>query len=153
MREAVPRLRYLSGKVREKHEEKHPELVRAEELLVRLGRQLNMHMQKEECILFPYIEQLSRAAGNGQAVNEPFFGTVQNPIMAMMNEHDSAGELMNQIRRDTSNFTAPSDACTNYQLLYKELAEFDEDLRTHVHLENNVLFPRAVELEQQLTYA
>ncbi len=152
VREAVPRLRSLFGKVRQKHEERHPELSHAEELLVRLGRELSMHMQKEECILFPHIEQLARAGASGQSVDAPFFGTVQNPIAAMINEHDSAGELVNEIRKETSGYAAPEDACTTYQLLYKELGEFDHDLRTHVHLENNVLFPRAIELEQQATY-
>jgi regulator of cell morphogenesis and NO signaling len=112
-----------------------------------VGREMIMHMQKEEQILFPYIDALDRANKSHGWVEPPFFQTVKNPIHAMMKEHDAAGELVRQIRKASSDYTPPSDACTSFQALYQDLKEFEADLDRHVHLENNVLFPRAVEME------
>ena len=110
-----------------------------------------MHMQKEEQILFPYIDVLDEAVNAHGAVEPPFFQTVKNPIHAMMKEHDAAGDLVKQIRNLTSGYTPPADACTSFKRLYEGLREFEVDLHQHVHLENNVLFPRAVELEASAT--
>jgi len=104
-------------------------------------------MQKEEQILFPFIDSLERAANGNGAVEPPFFQTVKNPIYSMMKEHDSAGELVRQICAASGGYKAPTDACTSYQAAYQGLEEFEKDLHLHVHLENNILFPRAVELE------
>jgi regulator of cell morphogenesis and NO signaling len=106
-----------------------------------------MHMQKEEQILFPYIDAVERAASGNGAVEPPFFQTVKNPIYSMMKEHDNAGEIVRRIRAASAEYTAPADACTSYQAAYQALAEFERDLHLHVHLENNILFPRAVEME------
>ena len=106
-----------------------------------------MHMQKEEQILFPYIEALERAAAGNGTLEPPFFQTVRNPVHAMMNEHDSAGEALRAIRKLSSAYQAPADGCESYRELYRSLGEFEADLHTHIHLENNILFPRAVELE------
>lgn len=150
VREAIPRVRTLVGKVREKHGENHPEILDIEKLFLQVGRELVMHMQKEEQILFPYIEALERAANGTEAIEPPFFQTVKNPVHAMMEEHDAAAALMNQIRAASSAYTAPADACASYQGLYRDLHEFETDLHQHVHLENNILFPRAVELEARI---
>ncbi len=150
VRAALPRIEQLLGKVAEKHGERHPELAKIRESFHQLGRELTQHMQKEEFILFPYLEILSAASEAGEQPEAPFFGTVQNPVAAMLKEHDSAGEFINEISRLSAGYTAPAEACTTYELLYRELAEFDHDLRQHVHLENNVLFPRAVEMEQKI---
>lgn len=150
VREAIPRVRTLVGKVREKHGENHPEILDIEKLFLQVGRELVMHMQKEEQILFPYIEALERAANGTEAIEPPFFQTVKNPVHAMMEEHDAAAALMNQIRAASSTYTTPADACASYQGLYRDLHEFETDLHQHVHLENNILFPRAVELEARI---
>jgi len=147
VRDAIPRLRALLAKIREKHGSNHRELGEIEKLFADVGREMLMHMQKEEQILFPFIDSLERAANGGQPVETPFFQTVKNPIYSMMKEHDSAGELMRQIRFSTNGYKAPADACTSYQAAYQGLDEFEKDLHLHVHLENNILFPRAVELE------
>lgn len=147
VRKAIPRLRALLAKVREKHESNHRELVEIEKLFGDVAREMTMHMQKEEQILFPFIDSIERAANGGEAVETPFFQTVQNPIYAMMKEHDSAGELLRQIRAASGGYRAPANACASYQAAYQDLEEFERDLHLHVHLENNVLFPRAVELE------
>ncbi len=110
---------------------------------------MTMHMQTEEQILFPYIEALGRAA-NGEAVLEPpFFQTVRNPVQAMMEEHDAAAAFVNQIHAASSAYTPPANACASYQALYRDLQEFEADLHEHVHLENNILFPRAIEMEAE----
>lgn len=109
-----------------------------------------MHMQKEDQILFPYIDSLERSAASHHPLDPPFFKTVRNPIHTMMREHDSAGELVRQIRQATNDYVPPSDACTSFKAAYQELRQFEEDLHLHVHLENNILFPRAVELETAL---
>jgi len=149
VRDAIPRLRALLSKVREKHGSNHRELGEIEEHFADLTHEMLMHMQKEEQILFPFIDSLERAVIGGGVVEPPFFKTVRNPIYSMMKEHDSAGERMRQIRAASSGFRAPADACASYQAVYQDLEQFEKDLHLHVHLENNILFPRAVELEPE----
>lgn len=151
VRDAIPRLRALLAKIREKHGSNQPELGQIEKLFADVAREMLMHMQKEEQILFPFIDALERAANGDEVVEPPFFQTVRNPIYSMMKEHDSAGELMRQIRAASSGYKAPAEACTNYQAAYQGLEEFEKDLHLHVHLENNILFPRAVDLEAAAT--
>ena len=147
VRDSIPRVRALLAKIRERHGAKHREIGEIEKLFGDVAREMTAHMQKEEQILFPYIDALERSASGNGSVEPPFFQTVRNPIHAMMKEHDSAGELVRQIRRASNEYKPPADACTTYQATYQELHQFEEDLHLHVHLENNILFPRAVELE------
>ena len=147
VREAIPRTQALSDKVTAKHGSNHTELADVGKLFAEVGREMIMHMQKEEQILFPYIDALEGAVNAHSSVEPPFFQTVKNPVHAMMQEHDAAGDLVRQIRFLTSEYTLPRDACTSFKALYESLREFEADLHQHVHLENNVLFPRAVELE------
>lgn len=147
VRQAIPRTQALLEKVVAKHGENHKELAEIQETFAQLGREMIMHMQKEEQILFPYIDALEQAANGNGSIEPPFFQTVKNPISAMMKEHDAAGDLAKQIRRLSGAYAAPADACTSYRALYEELKQFEADLHQHVHLENNILFPRAVEKE------
>jgi regulator of cell morphogenesis and NO signaling len=151
VREAIPRTRALSEKVAAKHGQNHAELMDIGKLFAEVGREMIMHMQKEEQILFPYIDALERAVNAHGSVEPPFFQTVKNPIHVMMQEHDAAGDLVRQIRVLSSEYMPPADACTSFKALYEALKEFEADLHQHVHLENNVLFPRAVELEASAT--
>ena len=137
----------LLTKVKAKHGKNHPEIAEIEKLFVDLGKEMIMHMQKEEQVLFPYIDALERSASGNGTLEPPFFQTVRNPIHSMMKDHDSAGELARQIRKASSEYTPPADGCASYQALYLDLHEFEADLHQHVHLENNILFPRAVEME------
>jgi len=105
-------------------------------------------MMKEEIVLFPYIKELVSAKKNEQVLHASHFGTVQNPINMMEMEHELVGKNLEEIRRLSNNYTLPSDSCASYSLLYKMLDEFENDLHLHIHLENNILFPKAVELEQ-----
>jgi regulator of cell morphogenesis and NO signaling len=153
VREAIPRVGSLLTKVKAKHGENHAEIAQIETFFIDLGREMVMHMQKEEQILFPYIESLERSLGRKETLEPPFFLTVRNPIHAMMKEHDSAGDLLKHIRDASSNFTPPPDACESFKALYRELSAFEKDLHQHVHLENNILFPRAVEMEAAVPVA
>ena len=147
VRDAIPRVRSLLVKVRAKHFEKHPEVEEVVWLFEEVAREMLLHMQKEEQILFPHIDSLAQAAREQAPVKTPVFESVTNPIYMMMREHDSAGELVRKIRLATCNYSAPADACATFRSTYQELRRFEEDLHLHVHLENNILFPRAVELE------
>jgi len=149
VREAIPRVQSLLEKVMTKHAQNHPEIVDIQRHFSEVGREMIMHMQKEEQILFPYIDAMERSVNAHGSLEPPFFQTVVNPIQAMMKEHDSAGELLRQIRKASCEYTAPADACTTYKALYQDLQEFEADLHQHVHLENNILFPRAVDLEAE----
>lgn len=147
VREAIPRLRALLTKVRGKHGGRHSEIEEIEKLFGEVGREMTAHMQKEEQILFPYIEALERSADGNGSVEPPFFQTVRNPVHAMMKEHDAVGDLVKQIHNVSDGYRVPADGCASYKALYQDLRKFEADLHQHVHLENNILFPRAVELE------
>lgn len=146
-REELESLDPLLAKVCKVYADKQPELLKIQALFLELKRELATHMIKEEQLLFPYIAELERAAIDKSAKPFAFFGTVQNPIRMMMMEHDGAGEMLRSIRELSANFAAPADACVSYRTLYQRLEELEQDLHQHIHLENNILFPRAVEME------
>ena len=106
------------------------------------------HLMKEENILFPYIIRMEATIQSGRPAARPPFGSVGNPIHMMMMEHDSAGDALRELRRLTNDYAAPADACISYQTLYRALLDFEADLHQHIHLENNILFPRAIAAEQ-----
>ncbi len=147
VREAIRRVQGLLVKVKGKHGANHPEIAEIENLFLDLGHEMTAHMQKEEMMLFPYIDALERSAQGGETLEPPFFQTVRNPIQAMMQEHDAAGDLLRALREKSRSYAVPADACMSYRELYESLQAFEADLHTHVHLENNILFPRAVEME------
>ena len=141
------RLENLLDKVCSRHGENHPELRELRPVFEHLKQDLIPHMLKEEQVLFPFIAQMEEAVSEQRAIPMPFFATVENPVRMMMTEHDAAGELLCQMRIIAGNYDVPPDACTSYQTLYQALQEFEADLHEHIHLENNILFPRAIELE------
>lgn len=148
VRQESVRLEALGEKVRDKHGVSHPEVERVTNLFRALRDELAMHMAKEEQILFAHITRLERATQLQQAVPNPPFGTVCNPIRMMIQDHDDAGSLLKAIRKLTNNYAAPADACPSYAGFYEGLKEFERDLHQHIHLENNILFPRAIQLEE-----
>src|SRR5512146_455646 len=147
-REESLRLEPLLAKVASKHGERHPEIVRVQELFTSLRNELSMHLMKEEQMLFPYIIALEASVTNESVLPRAPFGTVQNPVRMMVEEHDSAGHLIKEIRELSRDFTAPDDGCISYKALYQGLEAFEADLHQHIHLENNLLFPRAIALEE-----
>jgi regulator of cell morphogenesis and NO signaling len=147
-RQELDRLEKLFEKVCSRHGENHPQLFEAQIAFAHLKQDLIPHMLKEEQVLFPYITRMEEAVGELRAVPPPFFGTVRNPVRMMMMEHDTAGDLLKQLRGMTDEYTTPPDACISFQTLYQALAALEADLHQHIHLENNILFPRAVEMEE-----
>ena len=146
-REAIATLPPLATKVRGRHGEEHPGTRSVEELVYKLAGDLAPHLQKEEQILFPYIEALDRAAGEGGGPAASCFGTVRNPIRMMRTEHETAVGILSELRAVTAGYTLPADACASFADLYAGLTRLEDDLHRHIHLENDVLFPRAIELE------
>ncbi len=146
----MDRLQALTDKVLAAHGGNHPELVHVDELFTRLCADLKPHMFKEEQVLFPYIIGLAAAAELKRPAPFAPFGTVNNPIRMMMREHDTAGDILRELRGLTSDYKVPADACISYQTLYQALENFEKDLHQHIHLENNLLFPKALELETAL---
>jgi regulator of cell morphogenesis and NO signaling len=142
-----PRIQALAEKVAGKHGPNHPELKEVKETFEALGDELAQHLMKEEQILFPYIAGMERAQRTGEPLPHSCFGTVQNPIRMMFLEHDDAGEALKQLRQLTNNYTTPADGCVSYKTLYEALAGFEADLHQHIHKENNIMFPRAIEIE------
>ena len=146
-REEIARLGPLFEKVCKAHGKNHPELLRIREVFQGLAQELTSHMAKEEMILFPYITRMEAALVKNEPIPRPPFGSVQNPVSMMEHEHDSAGNALRAMREASNGYLTPADACVSFQTLYDALAEFEADLHQHIHLENNVLFPRAVALE------
>jgi regulator of cell morphogenesis and NO signaling len=146
-REAIARIPRLIEKVVAAHGANHPELRRIETVFAGLAQELAMHMMKEEMVLFPHVVRMEEASLAGEPALPPPFGTVRNPVRMMEHEHDSAGAALRELRSLSSDYSAPADGCLTYRTLYGAMAEFEADLHQHIHLENNVLFPRAVELE------
>lgn len=143
----TPRIQQLLAKVVSVHGQNHPEVLRVQEIFAALAQELASHLMKEEQILFPYLLQMDAAQGRGASTPSSCFGTVQNPIRMMMFEHDSAGDALRDLREVTSNYAAPADACITYKTLYQAIEAFEKDLHQHIHLENNILFPRSLEME------
>lgn len=144
----LPRLHELAAKVVNRHGATHAELPVIQQKLEQLGEELTQHLAKEEMILFPYIAGMEKAHTTGCAKPNGCFGTVANPIAMMTQEHDDAGTLMAEMRQLSGDFTPPQGACPTFHAYYSGLDEFEKDLHQHIHLENNILFPRALELEQ-----
>ncbi|MGN6196064.1 MAG: iron-sulfur cluster repair di-iron protein [Ginsengibacter sp.] len=142
-------IRNYAGKVAKVHGAHHPELLRINQLAQEVCDEMSSHMVKEETVLFPYVKQLVAAKNNGQRKVQ--FGnlqTVETPINMMEMEHELVGGNMDEIRKITNNYHLPEDACASYSFLFKTLDEFENDLHVHVHLENNILFPKALDLEK-----
>ena len=146
-RQEIARLDPLFKKVCGVHGKNHPELLRIYGLFQGLAQELSAHLMKEEMILFPYIIRLEAAVTGHEPIARPPFGSVQNPVSMMEHEHDSAGNALRAMREAANGYSAPADACVSYQTLYKALADFEADLHQHIHLENNILFLRAIAIE------
>lgn len=146
----IPVICAHAHKVSAVHGSNHPEVIEIAHRFDDIATELQSHMQKEEQILFPYITALCDAKRTGSKTFPPSFGSVQNPIRMMESEHQRAGDEMYSIRALSNGYAPPDDACTTYRIEFQELQEFERDLHQHIHLENNILFPKAVELEISL---
>jgi regulator of cell morphogenesis and NO signaling len=152
VREIIPVISAHADKIAAKHGQTHPEVITIANNFSVVYKDLKQHMMKEEQLLFPYIKYLVKVNKNFAAPEKPFFGTIKNPVQMMEAEHESAGNILAEIGQLTNKYTPPSDVCNTFKIYYQELKEFEEDLHMHVHLENNILFPRSVKLENELFY-
>ncbi len=153
LRRELPRLSGLMSKVVDAHAERHPELRYTAATLRELADDLEPHMLKEERVLFPFIVRLEAAVALGGAPEESCFGSLANPIGVMESEHDAVRALLVRLRDETQAFNAPADACNSWRALWAGLQELEHELHEHIHVENNVLHPRALALQASLTAA
>lgn len=144
VKKELPQIFAYLQRVASKHGERHPELLKVFHLFAVVKEDLEGHLQKEELILFPRIKELQKLAENEKANLHLNITYLQSPITVMEQEHDHAGTLLNEIRILTDNYTPPADACTTYRLSFAALQAFELDLHQHIHLENNILFPKAI---------
>jgi regulator of cell morphogenesis and NO signaling len=139
----IPALKFYLDKINRVHGDRHPELEEIKNQFFEAADALTVHMKKEEFILFPYIKAMEEAMKNDFHLSAPHFGHIDNPIAMMEHEHDTEGERFRKISALSNSYTPPSDACQTYRVAFAMLEEFENDLHTHIHLENNILFPVA----------
>ena len=146
--EKTPTLIQFLNKLCKVHGAAHPELFEITELFTGSAEDLASHMNKEETILFPFIRLMAEAKSQNRDIATPHFGTVENPVEIMKHEHEVEGDRFRKIAELTNNYTPPADACNTYKVTFAMLDEFEKDLHTHIHIENNIMFPRAMALEK-----
>ena len=149
--EKITEIKPYLAKIVSVHGDDHAELIKIQELFLGSAGELTAHMKKEELILFPFIRKMMSLNKLGEKLHAPAFGTVENPINMMKEEHDNEGVRFRDIAELSNNYTPPKDACNTYMVTYALLKEFEEDLHLHIHLENNVLFPKALQMEKGLS--
>lgn len=150
VRKTLPELRAYSLKVAQVHGSYHPELVTIHQLVEAINKELSEHMDEEETSVFPFIKKIVAVKKSNDKEAAAQLGSVQNPVKEMEAEHEQAGKILENIRSMSNNYELPKDACASYGLLFKMLQDFEDDLFTHIHLENNILFPKALEMEKTL---
>ena len=150
VKKAIPQILPLAQKVADVHGDHHSEVIRINELFQDLAEELLAHLQKEEMILFPYIKKLVADESAGKCTDPNCFGSIGSPISVMEAEHENAGLILKELYRLSNGYQIPEDACNTFRVLYGKLKEFEDDLHRHIHLENNILFPKAIEKEQVL---
>ena len=148
--EKAPVIRQFLDKLCKVHGQRHPELLEITALFIGCAKEMASHMKKEELILFPFIKRMVKAQMEGTKIESPQFTTVENPIALMKHDHELEGDRFRKIVELTNNYTPPADACNTYKVTFAMLDEFEKDLHLHIHLENNILFPKAIALEQTL---
>lgn len=147
-RQHLELIRELAFKVQRRHGASHPEIFKVVEELAGIRAELTHHFSCEENVLFPHIEQLEKS---GQPVAHPVFANIQQPVTRMIMDHNQTGDELRVLREATNNYLPPADACTTFRALYRALEELERDLHQHIHLENNILFPRALQLESEVS--
>ena len=149
VREQMPVIKKFMDKLCRVHGERHPELFKINELFSASVEELTKHMVKEELVLFPFIRKMVTTY-NGKVVETQEFRSVKNPINVMIDEHDAEGERFRKIEELTNNYTPPDDACNTYKAAFALLKEFESDLHLHIHLENNILFPKTIKFQENV---
>ena len=145
----IPVLKGYLKKIIAAHGNRHKELHDILELFESTASELTLHMKKEELMLFPQVRKMVVSHKEGKEIVLPPFGSFENPIGVMMKDHTDEGERFRQIRALSNDYTPPADGCNTYKVAFKLLEEFEKDLHLHIHLENNILFPKAIDLEKR----
>lgn len=153
IRKNIPFLKFNVDKIARVHGGNHPELAKVRDLFYESADDLTMHLQKEELVLFPYVKKMEQAKKESGELPKSVFGSVSSPITTMMDEHQNEGERFEKISELTNGYKAPEDGCTTYEVTLKQLADFEKDLHRHIHLENNILFVKAKQLEEEFQLA
>ncbi|UKB77897.1 iron-sulfur cluster repair di-iron protein [Chryseobacterium sp. MEBOG07] len=149
--EKTPVLQAFLEKLCKVHGERHPELFEINTLFNESAHDLAAHMKKEELILFPFVRNMMKAKISGGSLQQPVFGTVENPVHMMQHEHTVEGDRFRKIAEITDEYLPPADGCNTYKVAFAMLQDFENDLHKHIHLENNILFPKAIRLEKEFT--
>ncbi|WP_299556637.1 iron-sulfur cluster repair di-iron protein [Seonamhaeicola sp.] len=144
---SIPLILQYANRVAEVHGHHYTEVIKINQLFTEVANELAAHLKKEELVLFPYIKKLLKLKAEGANLKTPPFGSVNNPIQMMEEEHESAGDVFKTIAQLTNNYTPPEGACNTFRALYAKLEEFEQDLHQHIHLENNILHQKAKQLE------
>lgn len=144
----IPLILPLAKKVAEVHGENHSELIRISELFQDLAEELTSHLNKEEQILFPYVKKMEEEQLAGKCSGPNCFGSIESPISVMEAEHENAGVILKEMFRLSNGYMVPDDACNTFRLLFDKMKAFENDLHQHIHLENNILFPKAIQMEK-----
>ena len=145
-RDQLTLIQQLAAKVEHRHGPSHPEVQKVNEALATISAELKHHFFCEENVLFPYIELLEQKE---TSVANAIFNSIEQPVARMMAEHDQAGDELRVLREITNGYQPPQDACTTYRAFYRAMEDLESDLHRHIHLENNILFPRALALESE----
>ncbi len=151
--ERGPVIQQYLAKLCKVHGDRHPELFTINDEFNACMGAMAVHMKKEELVLFPFVRNLAKSERTGEPFKKPHFGTVENPVHMMMEDHNAEGERFERMGAVSEGFTTPADGCATYAAVFNMLKEFEEDLHRHIHLENNIMFPRAVALEKHLVQA
>lgn len=146
--QALPVIGQYLDKVCKVHGAHRPELFQINELFSESAEELSHHMMKEELVLFPFVKRMAQAQRDNEKLELPGYGSVENPIAMMKHEHNTEGERFRKIAELSNDYQPPVEACNTYRVVFALLKEFEEDLHKHIHLENNILFPKAIELEK-----
>lgn len=139
VRKSLPDVVFYTQKIASVHGAGHPELKEVAELVSQVNRELLLHMENEETFLFPAIKEVQHSG------SEDAKAIITDEISRLTGEHESAGGALDKISEITGNYSVPADGCNSYRLAFRLLQEFEDDLHIHVHLENNILFPKALE--------
>jgi len=152
VKQTLPRLEGNLISFVNNHKKQYPELVAVESTFLQLYKIISQHTQVEEEVTFPYIKQIANAYSRKETYGNLFVRTLRKPLSSVDQDHREISALLSQLRSLTHQFTFPENACTNHRVIYQKLQELDNDLTQHKHLENNFLFPKAIEMENALLH-
>ncbi|MBD0350364.1 MAG: DUF542 domain-containing protein [Flavisolibacter sp.] len=153
LKETVPSLTQNLHSFIQGHKKKFPDLEQVEEVFTDLKEELMEHVEKEDSTIFPYLKQISNTYKRKEIYGSLFVRTMSKPLTQVVeSEHRRIAILLTQLREVTNHYHFPNHACTNHQVIYHKLREFDADLVQHKHLENNILFPKAMAMEKELLH-